>query len=60
MMRYDVKLIEAIEILCENGISGIALVDWENKLLANFSATDLIVIFRKKLLLLNLFFFVSF
>jgi len=41
MVRFDIPFIESLSILAQNRISGLALVDFENKLLANFSATDL-------------------
>jgi len=41
MIRHDSMLANALSVLCDNGISGLALVDLESKLVANFSASDL-------------------
>jgi CBS domain-containing protein len=41
MVRFDRPLIETLSLLVENKVSGIALVDWEFKIVANFSASDL-------------------
>jgi len=41
MVRHDTYLVDALDILVDNRISGIAVVDVENKLVANFSAGDL-------------------
>jgi CBS domain-containing protein len=40
-IRHDAMLIDALNIISDNRISGLALVDWENKLVANFGASDL-------------------
>jgi len=41
MVRCDSLLYNTLAVLCDHRISGLALVDWENKLVANFSASDL-------------------
>jgi CBS domain-containing protein len=41
MVRFDVDFADALEKLADNRVSGIALVDWENKLVANFSTSVL-------------------
>jgi CBS domain-containing protein len=41
MVRHDVYTVDALDILVDNRISGVAVVDLENKLIANFSASDL-------------------
>jgi len=40
-IRHDAPLVDALNLISENRISGLALVDWENKLIANFGASDL-------------------
>jgi len=40
-VRHDEYTIDALFALIQNRISGIAIVDYENNLLANFSASDL-------------------
>jgi len=41
MVRIDAPFIDALECLCRNKISGLALVDHEYKLSGNFSVSDL-------------------
>jgi len=41
MIRHDNLFIEALASLIDNRVSGLAVVDWENKLEANLSASDL-------------------
>jgi len=41
MIRTDAYLSDALSMLTENSIFGMPVVDWENKLAANFSASDL-------------------
>jgi len=41
MVPFDTPVGETLRVLTEHKISGLSLVDWENKLMANFSASDL-------------------
>jgi len=41
MVRYDAPLCDSLWALYDNHISGLALVNWENQLVANLSASDL-------------------
>jgi len=41
MVRIDAPFVDALEILCKNKISGLALVDHEYKLSGNISVSDL-------------------
>ncbi len=41
MVRFDRPLIESLSILVDNRVSGLAVVDWEFNIIANFSASDL-------------------
>jgi len=40
-MRSDIILGDTLEVIAAKGVSAVALTDYENKLIANFSASDL-------------------
>jgi CBS domain-containing protein len=41
MVRHDVPMYNAISMLADTKVSGLALVDWELNIIANFSCSDL-------------------
>ena len=54
-MKTTDRAIEAFKIICDNQVSGIAIVDSNGKLVGNISASDLRVIFF--ILFVSFFFF---